>query len=39
MKALVYEGAWQIPLRNIEQPEPGPTDATLTKGGDEACSV
>ena len=30
MKALVYEGAWQMPLREIETPEPGPGDVIVT---------
>src|SRR5262249_18413507 len=30
MKALVYEGAWQMPLREIEQPAPGPEDVVVT---------
>jgi L-iditol 2-dehydrogenase len=29
MKALVYEGAWQMPLREIAVPEPGPGDAIV----------
>src|SRR5919202_2750316 len=29
MKALVYEGAWQMPLREMERPEPGPEDVIV----------
>lgn len=29
MKALVYEGAWQMPQREIEMPEPGPQDVIV----------
>jgi L-iditol 2-dehydrogenase len=29
MKALMYEGAWQMPLREIEAPEPGPEDVVV----------
>lgn len=30
MNALVYEGAWQMPLREIEPPQPGPQDAIVS---------
>ena len=30
MKALVYEGAWQMPLRQVDWPEPGPDDIIVT---------
>jgi L-iditol 2-dehydrogenase len=30
MRALVYEGPWQMPLRQIEPPAPGPTDVVVT---------
>jgi L-iditol 2-dehydrogenase len=30
MRALVYEGPWQMPLREITAPEPGPDDAIVT---------
>jgi L-iditol 2-dehydrogenase len=30
MRALVYEGPWQMPLREIAMPEPGPDDAIVT---------
>jgi 2-desacetyl-2-hydroxyethyl bacteriochlorophyllide A dehydrogenase len=30
MKALVYEGAWQMPLREIESPQPGPEDVIVS---------
>jgi L-iditol 2-dehydrogenase len=29
MKALVYEGPWQMPLRQIETPEPGKDDVVV----------
>ncbi|MFL5802249.1 MAG: zinc-binding dehydrogenase [Roseiflexaceae bacterium] len=29
MRALVYEGPWQMPLRQIEPPAPGPTDVVV----------
>jgi L-iditol 2-dehydrogenase len=29
MKALVYEGAWQMPLREIDAPMPGPEDVVV----------
>jgi L-iditol 2-dehydrogenase len=29
MRALVYEGPWQMPLRQIEAPAPGPTDVVV----------
>ncbi len=30
MRALVYEGPWQMPLREIAMPEAGPDDAIVT---------
>jgi L-iditol 2-dehydrogenase len=30
MKALVYEGGWQMPLRDIEEPVPGSTDVIVS---------
>jgi len=30
MKALVYEGSWQMPMRQIEDPEPGPEDVIIS---------
>ncbi len=29
MKALVYEGAWQMALREVEDPQPGPEDVIV----------
>ncbi len=29
MKALVYEGAWQMALREVEAPQPGPEDVIV----------
>ncbi len=29
MKALVYEGGWQMPLRDVQTPKPGPDEATV----------
>ncbi len=29
MKALVYEGPWQMPLREVPEPEPGPEDVIV----------
>jgi L-iditol 2-dehydrogenase len=29
MKALVYEGPWQMPLRQIEPPEPNPEEVII----------
>ena len=29
MKALLYEGAWRMPLREVERPEPGPEDVIV----------
>ncbi|MGE5140698.1 MAG: zinc-dependent alcohol dehydrogenase [Rudaea sp.] len=29
MKALVYEGAWQMPMRQVQAPKPGPDQATI----------
>ncbi len=29
MKALVYEGPWQMPLREVPAPEPGPEDVIV----------
>jgi L-iditol 2-dehydrogenase len=29
MRALVYEGPWQMPLRQLEAPTPGPTDVVV----------
>ncbi len=29
MKALVYEGPWQMPLRDVPVPEPGPGDVIV----------
>jgi L-iditol 2-dehydrogenase len=30
MKALIYEGAWQMPMREIETPLPGPEEVAVT---------
>lgn len=30
MKALMYEGPWQMPVRQIEEPEPGPKDVIIS---------
>ena len=30
MKALLYEGPWQMPLREVEWPEPGPEDVIVS---------
>ena len=30
MKALVFEGAWQMPLREVEAPQPGPHDVIVS---------
>ena len=30
MKALLYEGPWQMPLREVERPEPGPEDVIVS---------
>lgn len=30
MKALVYEGAWQMPLREVDAPEPGANDVLIS---------
>lgn len=30
MKALVYEGAWQMPMREIESPIPAPTEVVVS---------
>lgn len=30
MKALLYEGPWQMPLREVERPEPGPEDVVVS---------
>ena len=29
MQALVWEGAWQMPLQDIDAPEPGPEDVIV----------
>jgi L-iditol 2-dehydrogenase len=29
MRALVYEGAWQMPMRQLEAPTPGPNDVVV----------
>ena len=30
MKALVFESAWQMPLREVEAPQPGPNDVIVS---------
>lgn len=30
MKALVYEGPWQMPLREVPEPEPGPGEVVVS---------
>ncbi len=37
MKALVYEGAWQMPLREIEPPVAGPDDVIVTVQAAGVC--
>lgn len=37
MKALVYEGAWQMPLREIEPPVAGPNDVIVSVQAAGVC--
>ena len=30
MRALVYEGAWELALRHLEPPQPGPEDVIVS---------
>lgn len=37
MKALMYEGAWHMPLRDIPLPEPGPDDVLISVRAAGVC--
>src|SRR4051812_17178727 len=37
MRALVYEGAWQMPLREIEAPEPGSDEVIVRVQASGVC--
>ncbi len=37
MRALVYEGAWQMPLREIDPPSPGPDDVIVAVQAAGVC--
>src|SRR5688572_13037162 len=37
MRALMYEGAWQMPLREMEAPIPGPDDVIVAVQAAGVC--
>ena len=37
MKAFVWEGAWQMPMRELETPEPGPEDVVVAMKATGIC--
>ncbi len=37
MRALVYEGAWQMPLRQVADPQPGPGEVVVAVAASGVC--
>jgi L-iditol 2-dehydrogenase len=37
MKALIYEGPWQMAIRDIDAPQPGPTDVIVSVKASGIC--